>query len=371
MFWSIVALVFSVLLDLFRLGRLSDREKDLEILILRHQLDILERKRTHPIKVSNAEKLTLAVLTNKLKTMGNRSASQLRNVLRIFQPETVFKWHRELVRRKWTQEHPNKGGRPRIDKELEALIVRLAKENPRWGYGKIEGELIKLGIKLSQTTIRNVLNRNGIVPAPVRFGSIGWRQLMKHYKGQIIACDFFTVETFWLKTLYVFFFIELGSRRVHLAGITANPNSAWVTQQARQFVWTLEETDANLKFLIHDRDSKFTNAFDNVFISTGFHVIHTPLRAPDANAYAERWVRTFREECLDHLLIMNRTHLKRVLDSYISYYETSRPHQGLDQQTPVPREPVPYSGQVRKHEVLGGIINDYYCAPQPLSHSLN
>jgi putative transposase len=206
MFWSIVALVFSVLLDLFHLRGLSNHEKDLEILILRHQLDILERKRTQPIKISKAEKLTLAVLTNKLKTVSNRPASQLRNFLRILQPETVLKWHRELVRRKWTQDHPNKGGRPKIDAGLEALIVRLAEENPRWGYGKIEGELIKLGIKLSQTTIRNVLNRNGIVPSPVRFGSIGWRQLMKHYKEQIIACDFFTVETFWLKTLYVFFF---------------------------------------------------------------------------------------------------------------------------------------------------------------------
>ena len=168
--------------------------------------------------------------------MSNRSASQLRDVVRIFQPETVLKWHRELVRCKWTQDHQNKGGRPKIDSELEALIVRLAEENPRWGYGKIEGELMKQGVKISQTTIRYVLNRNGIVPAPARFGSIGWRLLMKHYKEQIIACDFFTIETFWLKTLYVFFFIELVSLRVHLAGITANPNSAWVTQQARQFV---------------------------------------------------------------------------------------------------------------------------------------
>jgi len=333
MFWSVIALVFSVLLDLFDLRNLSDREKDLEILILRHQLDILERKQTHPIEPSKVEKLTLAVLTKKLKTRGNRSASQLKNVLRIFQPETVLKWHRELVRRKWTQDHPNKGGRPRIDHELEALIVRLAEENPRWGYGKIEGELIKLGIKLSQTTFRNVLNRNGIVPAPVRYGSIGWRHLLNHYKEQIIACDFFTVETLWLRTLYVFFFIELGSRRVHLAGITTNPNSAWVTQQARQFVWNLEENDSAPHFLIHDRDSKFTNAFDIVFKSSGFHVIHTPLRAPDANAYAKRWVRTVREECLDHLIVMNQTHLKRVLESYIDYYETSRPHQGLNQQT--------------------------------------
>jgi putative transposase len=320
-------------LDLFHLRGLSNHEKDLEILILRHQLDILERKRTQPIKISKAEKLTLAVLANKLKIASNRPASQLRNFLRILQLETVLKWHRELVRRKWTQDHPNKGGRPKIDAGLEALIFRLAVENPRWGYGKIEGELIKLGVKLSQTTIRNVLNRKGIVPSPVRFGSIGWRRLMKHYKDQIIACDFFTIETFWLKTLYVFFFIELGLRRVHLAGITANPDSAWVTQQARQLVWNLEEDDADLKFLIHDRDSKFTDAFDSVFKAADLHVIHTPHRAPNANAYAERWVRTVREECLDHLLIMNQTHLKRVLDKYIGYYETSRPHQGLDQQT--------------------------------------
>ena len=195
------------------------------------------------------------------------------------------------------------------------------------GLGKIEGELIKLGVRLSQTTIRNVLNRNGIVPAPVRFGSMGWRKLMKHYKEQIIACDFFTYKTFWLKTLYVFFFIELGSQRVHLAGIGANPNSAWVSQQARQFIWKLKEEYTHLQFLIHDGDSKFTDAFDNVLKSAGFHVIHTPLRAPDANAYAERWVGTVCEKCLDHLLIMNQTHLKRVLDSY---------HQLLRNTTPAP-----------------------------------
>ena len=159
MVWFVIALVFSAMLDLVNLRRQSDREKDLEILILRHQLDILDRKQAHPIKISKAEKLTLSVLTNKLKTVSSGSASQLRNVVRIFQPETVIKWHRELVRRKWTQDHRSNGGRPRIDQDLEDLIVRLAEENPRWGYGKIEGELLKLGVKLSQTTIRNVLDR--------------------------------------------------------------------------------------------------------------------------------------------------------------------------------------------------------------------
>jgi hypothetical protein len=350
---------------------MAETDKDLEIMVLRYQLGIAERKMQKPVRANRAERMTLAVLAGKLKHQTGRPAKQFQRLIRLVQPETVFRWHRDLVRRKWTQESQGKRGRTRIDDQMEHLIVRLAKENLRWGYYKIEGELTKLGFDISRTTVRNVLGRNGIVPAPVRFGSIGWRRLMKHYKEQIIACDFFTIETFWLRTLYVFFFIELGSRRVHLAGITANPNSAWVTQQARQFVWKLEEEDAHLRFLIHDRDSKFTDVFDNVFQSAGLHVIHTPLRAPDANAYAERWVRTVREECLDHLLIMNQTHLKRVLDSYINYYELSRPHQGLNQQMPIPREPIPYTGQVRKREVLGGIINDYYCSQHPSSQLLN
>lgn len=180
MIWYVIALTFSTMLELVTIGRLSDREKDLETLILRHQLDILERKRTEPIKPSKAEKLTLTVLANKLKRVKKCSTNQLRDIIRIFQPETVLKWHRELVRRKWTQERANKGSRPQINQAVEDLIIRLAQENSRWGYGKIEGELLKLGFKVSQTTIRNVLNRHDIEPAPVRNGSIGWRQLLKH-----------------------------------------------------------------------------------------------------------------------------------------------------------------------------------------------
>lgn len=363
MIWFIIAHIFSTLIEFISIGRLSEREKDLEILILRHQLNILERKQKTPIKPSHAEKMTLAVLANKLKQITNRSTNQLRDTLRIFQPATVLKWHRELVRRKWTQEYKNKGGRPKISQEIEELIVRLAEENPRWGYGKIEGELLKLGTKVSQTTIRNVLGRHGIVPAPNRGGSIGWRHLMSHYKEQILACDFFTVETIWLKTLYVFFFFELGTRRVHLAGITPNPDSAWVTQQARHLVWELEENEASFHFLIRDRDSKFTNAFDNVFESEGLHVIPTPVHAPNANAYAERWVRTVREECLDHILVLSEAHLRRVLETYIDYYEMARPHQGIGQQTPIPRKQQTNKGPVQRRQLLGGIINDYYRVP--------
>jgi hypothetical protein len=361
--WFILVQLFSTLISMVRLGRLSDSQKDLEILTLRHQLDILERKHERKIKPNRAEKLFLAVLTARLKQVTNRSANQLHDIIRIFRPETVLRWHRELVRRKWRFKRKAIGGRPRISKELKALIVRLARENGRWGYGKIEGELLKLGFTVSASIVRNILNRHGVLPAPVRHGSIGWRHLMHHYKQQLLACDFFTVETLWLQTLYVLFFIELDTRRAHLAAATAHSDGRWVAQQARQMAWTLEEDGADARFLIHDNDSKFTCAFDIVFQAEGLHVIHTPFQAPNANAYAERWVRSVREECLDHILILSQTHLRSVLNTYIDYYNTVRPHQGLAQQSPIPRRLANDSGPVQRREVLGGIIGDYYRSP--------
>ncbi len=247
--WFILAQLFAALLGFSGLGRRPENDKDLEILILRHQLNSVARKQNQPLKPNRTEKLILAVLVDKLKQHTHRSTQQLGEIVWIFKPATVLKWHRELVRRKWTYERKQKGGRPRIISKLENLIVRLAKENPRWGYARLEGELLKLGFKVSRTTIRNILNRHQIIPAPVRHGSLGWRQLMNHYREQLLACDFFTVETIWLQTLYVLFFIELGSRRVHLAGITAHPDQIWVTQQARQLIWELEPDATGLRVL--------------------------------------------------------------------------------------------------------------------------
>jgi len=362
--WFILAQLFSILITVVRIGRLSEQEKDLEILVLRQQLAILQRKQEKPIKPNRAEKMVLAVLTAKLKEVTQRPVGHLRGIIRIFQPETVLGWHRELVRRKWSYARKNKGGRPHIDHELEGMILRLARENPRWGYGKIEGELLKLGFNASRTAIRNVLKRHSIVPAPVRSGSTGWRRLMTHYKDQILACDFFTVETIWLKTIYVLFFIELSSRRIHLAGVTANPNEIWVTQQARQLIWELDGRETPLRFLISDNDGKFTGAFDTLFRSEGLRIIPTPYQAPNANSYSERWVRTAREECLDHILILNETHLRRVLGEFINdYYNVARPHQGIEQQTPIPYGQPKNTGTVQCRKVLGGIISDYYRLP--------
>jgi transposase InsO family protein len=237
-------------------------------------------------------------------------------------------------------------------------MVRLVRENPRLGYDKIHGELLKLGYSLDPTTVRNVMRRHHLPPAPTREHS-SWRIFLKHYRAQMLACDFFTIETVALQTVYVSFFIELGTRRVHLAGCSAAPDSAWVTQQARQFVWQLADTQVPMRFLIHDHDTKFAASFDHVFVSEGIEIVLTPYHAPKANAVAERWVRSVREECLDLLLILNQRHLRRIVAAYVHYYNTARPHQGLNQRAPLPIPPI-QTGPVACRDVLGGVIHDYY-----------
>ena len=285
---------------------------------------------------------------------------QLRRSLLVFTPRTVLGWHKELVRRKWTFKQGRRLGRPRISGEIEALVVRIARENPRMGYGKIEGEMLKLGYVVPKSTIRSILRRHSIPPAPVR-GGLSWRTFLNHYKEQMLACDFFTVETVTLRTICVFFFIELGSRRVHIAGCTKIPDSAWVAQQARNLAWNLPDREEPVHYLIRDRDSKFTSAFDAVLQSEGCEIVLTPPKAPQANSIAERWIRSVRNESLDHILIFNEMHLRSVLKEYADYYNERRPHQGLDQRMPVMLTvPSENKGPIRCRDVLGGVIRDYY-----------
>jgi putative transposase len=359
MIWFMVLQVVSTLIELVGLSRKSESEKDLEILLLRRQLAIYERKQDQAPRLSRGEKLTLVVLATKLKAKTGRTIKTMGEVIRIVKPATLFGWHKQLVRLKWTCRQRNQGGRPRTDREIERLVVRLAREND-WGFERIEGELLKLGYTISHETVGNILRRHNIPPAPERESSPSWRHLMTHYKDQLLACDFFTVETLFLQTIYVFAFIEIGSRRVHFAGCTAHPNGAWVEQQARQLMWELTDREPNIRFLIRDNDKKFTEAFDTVFRSEGIDVIPTPVRAPNANAFMERWIRSAREECLDKLLIINPTHLRRVMRDYVAFFNTARPHQGLEQQIPVPKASSQGNGSVRCRNVLGGIIHDYY-----------
>jgi transposase InsO family protein len=245
-------------------------------------------------------------------------------------------------------------------------FVRLARENPRWGYQRIVGELKQLGIAVSPTTGRKILREAGLGPSGTRDG-LTWREFLRAQGRTMLAVDFFTVDTVWLQQLYVLFLIELGNRRVHLAGCTPHPNATWVTQQARQFAWTLPGREEPFRFLIRDRDQKFTTAFDDVFSGAGLEILRTPIRAPQANSIAKRFVRTARAECLDWVLIANQRHLERTLEVFVEHYNGHRPHRALGL---VPPAPVPSAwtaasdsgARVHRRDRLGGLLREYTLA---------
>jgi transposase InsO family protein len=286
-------------------------------------------------------------------------------------PGTLLAWHRRLVARRWTYPHRSPG-RPSFDDETTELVVRLAEENPRWGYRRIQGELLKLGVRSAASTIARILKDHGLGPAPRRRGPT-WRQFLRVQASGIVATDFFHVDTVLLKRLYVLFFIELGRRRVWITGVTAHPNAAWVTQQARNVTGDLADADIAVKFLVRDRDTKYVASFDEVFKAEGTEIVKTLFRTP--NAFAERFVRTVRSECLDHLLVVNEAHLERLLRDYACHYNSHRPHQGLSQEIPAPTRTDPLavvrasdarhrhlrglSYRIRRHDRLGGLIHEY------------
>jgi transposase len=329
----------------------GDAAKDLEILVLRHQLAVLRRQTLRP-KLEPTDRALLAAISRVLP--------RSRWSCFLVKPETLLRWHRRLVAGVWTYPH-DQTGRPPLDREVLQLIIRLARENPRWGYQRIKGELQHLGIRVSATTIRTMLRRHGLDPAPRR-AATNWRAFLRQQAAGIVACDFFTVDTVWLRRLYVLFFIELGTRRVHVAGVTANPDGAWVTQQARNLL--MPGQGRCPRFLLRDRDAKFTRAFDEVFRSEGADVLITPVQAPNANAYAERWIRTVRAECLDWLLIVGRGHLEQVLRSYVEHYNSHRPHRALHLESPdAPSGPVVISDNQRRvlrRDRLSGLLHEYH-----------
>jgi putative transposase len=229
---------------------------------------------------------------------------------------------------------------------------------------RVCGELRKLGIRVGATTIRTLLRRHGLGPAPRRSGPT-WTQFLKAQAAGIVACDFFTVETIRLQTLYVLFFIQLSTRRVVAAGVTANPDAAWVSQPARNVAMDLNDGGMPIRFLLRDHDARFTRSFDDVFGSESGQVLRTPIQAPKANAYAERWVQSVRAECLDWMLVLGRRHLQWLLGGYVRHYNQQRPHRGLALAAPEPeaqeeRSPQMNHRAVRRRDVLGGLIHEYH-----------
>ena len=345
-------LLVTVLSWLALLAR-SSSAKDVEILALRHEVAVLRRANPRP-RMSWTDRAVLAALTRIMpKALRTRQ---------IVTPGTLLRWHRRLVAAKWRQPRPP--GRPPVPDELVALIVRLARENTRWGVVRIQGELRRLGHRVAASTIRKILRAHRIPPPSGHDQS--WRVFLRAHAGTLLAADFFHVDcAVTLRRLYVAFVIQHQTRRVHLLGITSHPTGQWATQLARNLAAELEQVGCRFTYLVRDRDSKLTAAFNAVFASIGIRILPIAPQAPKMNAYAERFVRTARAECTDRMLIAGEQHLRAILSEYIGHYNTGRSHQGENMELRAPDDdpeiialPVPAT-QIQRRARLAGLINEY------------
>lgn len=292
----------------------------------------------------------------------------------IVQPETILAWQRRLERRKWdySKRRTRGPGRPRTPEDIEALVCRLARENS-WGYQRIRGELLKLGIKRSKGCIADMLRRNGLPPSPQRKG-LTWQQFLSRHAEVLLCADMFTKEVWTfcgLRTAYVLFVLHLRTRRIVLAEATFSPHGQWMGQMARNLLMACEDVAVAPRFVVHDRDKLLAWDFDTVLAAAEAEIVKTPFRAPDANAHAERWVRSVTGECLDHLILFGMSSLRRALHVYRDFFNAHRPHQGIGNRIPgrraraaLPRVGAAATAEgelvVEYEQFLGGLLNSYY-----------
>ncbi|MBB4967474.1 integrase core domain-containing protein [Saccharothrix violaceirubra] len=322
----------------------------MELLVLRHEVAVLRRTNRRP-RLEGADRAVLAALVRRLP--------RLLREHRLVTPGTLLRRHRRLVAKKWT--YRNRAGRPPVDDTIVALIERMARANTGWGYRRIQGELLKLGHRTAASTVRRVLKRLRVPPAPPRDTDTSWRRFLRAPASGMLACDFFHVDcAVTLRRVYVFFVMEAATRYVHILG-TTNPDGAWTTQQARNLLMDPGDRADDFRFLIRDRAGQFTASFTAAFSGTGIKVVKSPPRCPRANCYAERFIGTVRREVTDRLLILNEHHLRTVLDHYATHYNHRRPHQALRLAPPRPDRPTAEQGYTSIHgrSVLGSLINDY------------
>jgi putative transposase len=352
-----VFLLVTQLAASLRLSRRKEAWKTAEILILRHQLAVLQRRQPRRPKLNWADRALLATLLSVI-------AKARRHRLRLLvTPDTILRWHRDIVRRRWaTRSMRGRTGRPATRRNIKALVLRLARENTEWGYRRIHGELAGLGVAVAASTVWEILKASGVDPAPLRRTAPTWPQFLRSQAEAILACDFFSVDLLDGTQAYVLAVIEHATRRIRILGVTLHPDGEWTAQQARNLIMDLGDQADRVKFMIRDRGSNFTAAFDAILVGAGIRIVLCNVRTPRMNAIAERWIGGCRRELLDHALVWNQAHLRRILRAYEIHHNQHRPHRSLHGAAPLKPLPQPVDldqYHVRRHTSVGGTINEY------------
>jgi putative transposase len=355
----LVFLLITRMTSWLRLSRREEAWKTAEILLLRHQLAVLQRQQPRRPNLDWADRALLATLLSAIP-------KARRHGLRLLvTPDTILRWRRDIIRRRWAaRSKRDRTGRPATRRDIKALVLRLARENPGWGYRRIHGELAGLGVKIAASTAWEILKKAGIDPAPRRTGP-AWSRFLRSQAGAILACDFFTADLLDGTQAYVLAVIEHATRRVRVLGVTLHPTGEWAAQQARNLITDLGEQAHRVKFMIRDRGSNYTAVFDAVLADAGIRIVLCNVRTPRMNAIAERWIGGCRRELLDRTLIWNQAHLRRILREYETHHNRHRPHRSLDSAAPLKPLPEPVDLEqyrVRRHARVSGMINEYRLA---------
>jgi hypothetical protein len=340
-----------------RLSRREETWKTAEILIMRHQLAVLQRRQPQRPKLTWADRALLAILLSVIPK-ARRQGLRL-----LVTPDTIVRWHRDIVRLRWAARSTHgRTGRPATRRNIQALVRRLARENPEWGYRRIHGELAGLGVKVAASTVWEILKASGIDPGRRRTGPT-WSQFLRSQAGAILACDFFTADLLDGTQAYVLAVIEHATRQIHILGVTLHPTGQWTAQQARNLLMDLGDRADRVKFMIRDRGSNFTSAFDAVLADAGIRTVLCNVATPRMNAITERWIGGCRRELLDRTLIWNQAHLRRILTDYEAHHNQHRPHRFLNGAAPLKPLPEPVDldlYRIRKQAHVGGLINEYH-----------